>query len=87
MKKSIKKEKAKKDDRLFVAGLITKGKDKGKYVALSVRNSMMINPIEPVFEVNPGMEYVVVGKNEEAIKTIFGRIVALASHDKIIEVK
>lgn len=77
----------KKEDLLYIAGLVTKGKDKGKYVALQVRNTMMMNPIEPIFETNKGMEYVVVGKNEEILRTIFGRIVAMASQDKLIEVK
>jgi hypothetical protein len=87
IKKAVKKTKKVKDDLLFVAGLITKGKDKGKYVAVQVRNTMLLNPIEPIFETNPDMEYVVVSKNEEALRTIFGRIVAMASQDGMIKVK
>ena len=90
-KKTIAKESSKpakmKEDVLYVAGMITKGKDKGKYVAVRVRNSMMLNPVEPIFAKNKGMEYVVVGKDEETLKKIFGRIVAMASHDGLIEVK
>lgn len=86
MKKKTVKKKA-KEDMLYVAGLITKGKDKGKYVAVQVRNTQLLNPVEPIFEANKGMEFLVVGKDEKILRTIFGRIVSLASADKIIKVK
>jgi len=91
VKKIIKKESSKpvkmKKDVLYVAGMITKGKNKGKYVAVQVRNSMLLNPVEPIFAKNKGMEYVVVGKDEATLKKIFGRIVAMASQDGLIKVK
>jgi len=77
----------KKKDVLYIAGLITKGKDKGKYLALSVRNTINLNPVEPAFEANPGLEYVVVGKDEKILRKAFGRIVAMASQDGLITVK
>jgi ribosomal protein L19 len=87
IKPKLKKVTKKKDDVLYIAGLITKGKDKGKYIALSVRNTMLLNPVEPAFETNPELEYVVVGKNEKILRKAFGRIVAMASQDKLITVK
>ena len=68
-----------KEEMLFVAGYITKGRDKGKYAAVQVRNTMNMNPIEPIFEANPGMEYVVVGKDEAKVKDIFAKIVNISS--------
>lgn len=78
-KKVAKKKviKAKKEEMLYVVGYITKGKDKGKYVAVQVRNTQIMNPVEPIFEVNKGMEYVVVGKDERKVREIFSKILQI----------
>lgn len=75
--KKLVKKVAKKDkvDMLYVAGLITKGKDKGKYVALEVRNTALLNPVEPIFELHKGMEFVIVGRTEKVVREVFGGLV------------
>ena len=71
----MKKVKKVKEEVLFCAGYITKGKDKGKYVAVKVNNSQLLNPVAPIFELHKGMEYIIVGRKQARVKEIFSRVV------------
>ena len=77
MKKVIKKKKEVKnteEDLLFVAGYITAGPDNGKFIAVQVKNSQMLNPISPIFENYPDIEVLVVGKKEKDVKKYFKKL-------------
>ena len=62
------------DEFLYVAGYIKAGKNKGKFVAVQVRNTMMINPVEPIFEQYPEIEVLIVGKKEKSVKKFFQKL-------------
>ena len=74
-KKVIKK--VEKEEMLYVAGLISKGKDKGKYIAVQVRNTQLLNPVEPAFEANKGLEYMIVGKDEKIVRAAFAKLLMI----------
>lgn len=62
------------DEFLYVAGYIKDGKNKGKFVAVQVRNTMMLNPVEPIFEQYPEIEVLIVGKKEKSVKKFFQKL-------------
>lgn len=63
-----------KEDSLFVAGYIKKGEDKGKFVAIKVKNTVNLNPVEPILDRYPEIEVLVVGKNEKKVKQAFKKL-------------
>lgn len=65
----------KPEDELFVAGYITKGIEKGKFIAVKVRNTQLLNPVEPIFESYPGIEVMIVGKSEKVVKKYFKKLI------------
>ena len=67
--------KKKKEDVLYVAGYLNKGKSKGKFIAIQVRNTTLLNPVEPIFEQYPELECVVVGKDEKIVKKNFEKLI------------
>ena len=76
MKSSGEKKEVKElvNDVLYVAGYIKDGEEKGKFVALQVRNSHLLNPVSPIFENYPGIEVLVIGKSEAAVKKYFKKL-------------
>lgn len=71
-----KKTMRKKKDVLYVAGIIGGGENKNKYVAIEIRNTMLLNPVAPIFEQYPEMECVVVGKDEKAVRKNFEKLIS-----------
>lgn len=63
-----------KEDLLYVAGYFTKGKEKGKKVAIQVRNTKLLNPVEPIFEAFPDLDIVIVGKNQTKVRKYFKKL-------------
>ena len=57
-----------KKDELFVAGYFAKGPNAGKKIAIKVRNTLLLNPVEPIFESYPDIECLVIAKTEKAAK-------------------
>lgn len=57
-----------KKDVLYVAGIISKGPNKGKKIAIEVRNTLLLNPVEPIFENYKDVDCLVVGKNAKKVK-------------------
>lgn len=68
-------KKTKKKDELFVAGYFEEEGEK-KFIAIKVRNTLLLNPVEPIFEQYPNMECVVVGKDEKAVKKHFEKLIS-----------
>ena len=71
-----KDEELKKDESLFVAGYFTKGENKGKKVAIQVRNTLALNPVEPIFEAFPDVECLIVTKDEKKAKKYFKKLIS-----------
>lgn len=69
-------EKLKKEESLFIAGYFSKGPDKGKKIALQVRNTLMLNPVEPIFEAYPDIDCLIVTKNETKARKYFNKLVS-----------
>lgn len=70
-----KDEKKKKTDTLYVAGYFSKGPNEGKKIAIKVRNTMLLNPVEPIFESYPDVECVIVGKSAAIVKKNLKKLV------------
>ena len=58
-------EDIKENETIFVVGKFSKGEKKGKMIAIKVRNTLMMNPIEPIFEAHPDIDCLVVTKDEK----------------------
>ena len=67
------KNMAKKDD-LYVAGYFAKGPNEGKKVAIKVRNTLLLNPVEPIFETYPDVEVLVIAKTQKAAKAALAKL-------------
>lgn len=64
-----------KKDVLFVAGYISKGPNKGKKIAIQVRNTLLLNPVEPIFESYKDIKCLVIGKSEKEVRKALEQLV------------
>lgn len=71
----IKKEET-KDEYLYVAGYFSKGPNKGKKVAIEVRNTRILNPLEPIFDAYPDIDCLIASKSQTKARKYFKKLVS-----------
>lgn len=74
--KNESEDKIEENESLYIVGRFSKGEKKGKKIAFKIRNTLMMNPVEPVFEAHPDVDCLIITKDEKKakryLKKLFG---------------